>query len=66
MPLGNGTNTQRTRPVVVIPSGSCATAISTGNAHTYPLVSADVQCWGGSFSGELGDSHTANSNCPLR
>jgi alpha-tubulin suppressor-like RCC1 family protein len=52
--LGDGTQMDRPRPVVV-PGLSDAVRISAGDAHTCAIrMSGDVVCWGDNTSGQLG------------
>jgi alpha-tubulin suppressor-like RCC1 family protein len=67
--LGNGANTNKTKPVQVsgLGSGSGVTAISAGDSFAVALKSdGSVLAWGNNGSGELGDGnggsgHTSNS-----
>jgi alpha-tubulin suppressor-like RCC1 family protein len=77
--LGDGTTTDRTRPVQVLVSGSTqgtdvlggVTQIATGNFHACALLEdRTVRCWGSSGTlnqqGRLGDGTTTNSANPVQ
>jgi CSLREA domain-containing protein len=65
--LGNGSNTNATRPVTV-PGLTGITSIAGGmrNGHTCAVLGDQtVRCWGLNANGQLGDGTTANSNTPV-
>ena len=75
--LGDGTTTNRNRPVRVCASGSGAScvhfnigrtsSISAGSGHSLALDSSgNVWAWGSNFQGRLGDGTTTNRNRPVR
>lgn len=63
--VGDGTNTQRLRPVgVSLPDP--ATQIAAGGAHSCALTTrGNVYCWGDNGSGQLGLGHTEDSYRPM-
>lgn len=68
--LGDGTTTQRSRPVAVDTSGAAAgkvfTKVSSGVFHSCALADdGSVLCWGENTFGELGDGTTDNSTVPV-
>ncbi len=70
--LGDGTTTNRTRPVTVTNSGgtaalTAATVVSAGEyRHSCALVDGDrAACWGYNSSGQLGDGTTTNRTRPV-
>jgi len=63
--LGDGTNIDRTTPVI-ISLVSNPVAISSGNLHTCSILSdASLYCWGDNSEGQLGDGTNADSNSPV-
>jgi alpha-tubulin suppressor-like RCC1 family protein len=62
--LGNGTTTNSSTPVVVVPMTG-ATAMGAGIVHTCVLVSGQVECWGGNSYGQLGNGTTTDSSVPV-
>ncbi|MBC7710727.1 MAG: Ig-like domain repeat protein [Rhizobacter sp.] len=63
--LGDGTTTTRTTPGDVVGLTSGVTALAVGNGHVCAvLTSGAVQCWGGNYNGELGDSTTISRSVP--
>jgi len=64
--VGDGTTSQRTRPVAVV-GGLTFTTISAGNVFTCGMTTTgDAYCWGDNGSGELGDGTTTASLVPVR
>ncbi|MCE7981366.1 MAG: RCC1 repeat-containing protein [Caldilinea sp. CFX5] len=64
--LGDGSNTDRHTPVAVTNLTANITAISGGSGHTCALTTnGEIFCWGGNFSGPLGDGTTINRNTPV-
>jgi alpha-tubulin suppressor-like RCC1 family protein len=65
--LGNGTNTDRNRPVPVnLPAGTTITAIAAGVDHSLAVTSTGTAlAWGNNEFGELGNGSDTNSNLPV-
>jgi len=65
--LGDGSNTDRLRPVLVDagPGSFSADAIACGFDHTVALLGGRVYTWGGNGNGQLGDGTTTSRNRPV-
>ena len=65
--LGDGTTTDSATPVGVTGLDSGVAAIAAGYGHTCALTDASkVLCWGGNWSGQLGDANPPNpSTAPV-
>lgn len=64
--LGDGTTTDRPKPVEVVGLASGATALAAGDYHTCALTAADgVKCWGFNASGQLGDGTMIDRHTPV-
>ena len=64
--LGDGTTTERHKPVNVIGLGGGVSTISAGWAHTCALMqTGGVMCWGYNDRGQLGDGTTINRYAPV-
>ena len=64
--LGDGTNTGSSVPRDVVGLQSSVVAIAAGGDHTCALMaSGGVRCWGGNYSGELGDGTFFSKSRPV-
>jgi alpha-tubulin suppressor-like RCC1 family protein len=64
--LGDGTTTNRNRPVDVSGLSSGVVALVAGGRHTCALMgSGEVMCWGWNELGQLGDGTTINRLTPV-
>jgi alpha-tubulin suppressor-like RCC1 family protein len=64
--LGDGSRTDRTRPVSVKNLAARAMAVAAGSAHTCILTEdGGVKCWGRNKDGELGNGTTQRSTEPV-
>jgi alpha-tubulin suppressor-like RCC1 family protein len=65
--LGNGSTTSASSPLaVLLPSGTVATSISAGGAHSLALTSTgEVLAWGSNNDGQLGIGTFSSSSIPL-
>ena len=66
--LGDGSMTGSAVPVMVVTAGGQAfTSVSAGGQHSCGLtVTGDALCWGGNWSGQLGDTTNVNRSVPVR
>jgi alpha-tubulin suppressor-like RCC1 family protein len=61
--LGNGTTTDSRVPVAVLGLGGPASVLSVGRHHSCAVVAGGgIKCWGGNFSGEVGDGSLQNAS----
>jgi alpha-tubulin suppressor-like RCC1 family protein len=64
--LGDGSNTNRNRPVDVARLSGTAVAITLGSEHSCAITAgAAMGCWGANFAGQLGDGSNANRSSPV-
>ena len=64
--LGDGTTTHRSDPVDVTGLTAGMAAVAAGWYQTCALTTADgLKCWGGNFSGQLGDGTTIRRSTPV-
>lgn len=64
--LGDGTMTDRNRPVDVVDLGSGVTAIAAGGEHTCALITdSGAKCWGWNRHGQLGDGTWTDRRTPV-
>ena len=68
--LGDGSKTNRTRPVVVAEADGTAltgaVAVTVGSSHSCALLaSGEVKCWGAGSNGQLGRGSTTESTSPV-
>ncbi len=66
--LGDGTNTNRSNPVLVnLPSGVSPVAVTAGDLHSLALGSdGKIYAWGYNPHGQVGDGSTTNRNTPVQ
>jgi hypothetical protein len=65
--LGNGTQTQRLRPVAVSTGTVRFVQISAGGSHTCAVTAENrPYCWGANFAGQLGDGTFTARLTPVR
>ena len=64
--LGDGTTTNRTRPIAVdaVLAGKTVTAVAAGGDHTCVLADGTPYCWGENSDGQLGDGTTIDRGAP--
>jgi alpha-tubulin suppressor-like RCC1 family protein len=61
--LGDGTNTQSLTPVRVAQLNDDYISVVAGSSHTCAMTAArGARCWGGNFSGQLGNGGTTSDN----
>jgi alpha-tubulin suppressor-like RCC1 family protein len=64
--LGDGTNAGRTHIVDVSTLPSGASALAAGGFHTCAVTTSHgAKCWGGNWSGQIGDGTTDNRYSPV-
>ncbi|MCS6774051.1 MAG: hypothetical protein NZ693_08065 [Thermoflexales bacterium] len=63
--LGDGTTTNRIRPVNVFGLNSGVTAISAGVVTTCALAAGGVLCWGANYAGAVGDGTNIDRLTPV-
>ena len=64
--VGDGTTTDRLRPVAVVGLRSGVTAIAAGTEHTCAVLSTGgAKCWGENTWGQLGDGTTRSTITPV-
>jgi alpha-tubulin suppressor-like RCC1 family protein len=63
--LGDGSTTDRPRPVDVVGLASGVSAIAARGEHTCALNGGRVKCWGANVNGQLGDGTTTNRPTPV-
>lgn len=64
--LGNGSTDDSAQPVAVSAAGLRFTEIAAGGDHTCALVDdGSVRCWGGNFTGQLGDGGNSDRSTPV-
>jgi alpha-tubulin suppressor-like RCC1 family protein len=64
--LGDGTNTDRYKPVDVVGLGSGMVKVTAGYLHTCALTSSgEGKCWGLNVYGQLGDGTNTNKDTPV-
>ena len=65
--LGIGSSTGQDIPKPVISGGVRFAAVDAGYYHTCAVsLAGDAYCWGGNYSGQLGDGTTVAHNTPVR
>ena len=64
--LGNGGNSSVVTPTDVVGLTNGVVALSAGAYHTCAVLSnGSLKCWGGNFSGQLGDGSKTNRYAPV-
>ncbi|OBS51708.1 hypothetical protein A8B73_14880 [Methylosinus sp. 3S-1] len=64
--LGDGTTTERSKPVAVTGLAGGVAAIMAGGVHTCAVTSAHaVKCWGYNYYGQVGDGTTTTRITPV-
>jgi hypothetical protein len=63
--LGDGTSSDRNRPVRASGLQSGVTAVAAGGNHTCAVVAGGLKCWGINYHGEIGDGSTTRRYTPV-
>lgn len=64
-PVGDGTTSRRTTPVLVTSIGTNGVAVTSGDNHMCAILADHtVKCWGYNYFGQLGDNTTTDNSSP--